>query len=363
MHRTVALLVGALALASVPLALLARGGRRPDAGRPEEADRVYFVSAALFSPDPRDPAAARQRAVAAHGLLLRGVPFAELARAQSDDPASREMGGFLGAVPVFLDNAQNLHGAVQVLEEGQLSKPVQTALGWYLLLRHPYEEGRRLEARWRLPLMGFSLPYEGLEGGEGRTKEQARAQAEQALAALRAGALTLEQARARHGPTAGQARPDGFIELLGLSAGTLEIHEALSRVAEGAWLEAPIDTRQGWGVFQRGRALRSVVRHVLVQHVESRDRPLSLTRLRPEALALAEKALAQALADLGRWDALVRAYSDEPSTVGERGSLGSVARGSLTPELEEALLATPPGSVCPRVVESPGGFHVLWRVD
>lgn len=363
MQRGAVILVVLLALAAVPLALLRRAGEAPTGLRPEEADRVYFVSAVLFEREKRDPSAARQQALAAHKLILSGTPLADVARAQSDDAASRDAGGFLGAVPVFLDNAQNLHGAVQMLKEGQLSGPVYTALGWYVLYRHPYQEGRALERRWRIPMWGFALPYQGIDGGGERTKEQAESQAREALAGLRSGALTLAQARARFGPTGGHEREDGWIVLLGRNGGTAALFDRLARVPEDAWLAEPVDAREGWGVFRRGRLLRSVVRHVLIQHVESAERPMSLTRLKPEALALAQKALAQVRGDLSRWDATVRAYSDELNTVGDRGSLGCVLSGTLPPELEAALLDTPPGEVCDRVVETPLGFHVLWRVD
>jgi parvulin-like peptidyl-prolyl isomerase len=35
----------------------------------------------------------------------------------------------------------------------------------------------------------------------------------------------------------------------------------------------------------------------------------------------------------------------------------------MPPAVEDALLATKPGTIHPKVVRSPRGFHVLWRLD
>jgi peptidyl-prolyl cis-trans isomerase C len=68
--------------------------------------------------------------------------------------------------------------------------------------------------------------------------------------------------------------------------------------------------------------------------------------------------LADVLADPARLPALARLHSDCPSRA-EGGHLGQVARGSTVPEFETFLAALAPGQVCPVVVKSRYGMHVV----
>lgn len=77
-------------------------------------------------------AAARDRARAIHQQLQEGADFAELARAESDDPGSAAQGGDLGffsrgfMVPEF-------EAAAFALEPGQISEPVRTPFGFHII--------------------------------------------------------------------------------------------------------------------------------------------------------------------------------------------------------------------------------------
>ena len=51
----------------------------------------------------------------------------------------------MSAVPVYLERPTALHGAVQMLAEGELGPPLFTDLGWHVLYRHTYEDGRALD--------------------------------------------------------------------------------------------------------------------------------------------------------------------------------------------------------------------------
>ncbi len=83
----------------------------------------------------------------------------------------------------------------------------------------------------------------------------------------------------------------------------------------------------------------------------------------PDARAAAEgqakELLAQVLADRESFEALARAHSVCPSGK-DGGRLGQVTRGSLVPEVETFLSALEPGQICPVVVESRYGMHILW---
>jgi hypothetical protein len=340
--------------------------RRDDApARPFEADRTYFVSQMLFSHERNTGLAGRRRADAAHDLVTRGTPFAEVASAQTDVEADRGTGGFMSAVPVFLERPTALHGAVQMLAEGQLAVPLFTDIGWHLLYRHTYAEGRALDQRVYLPAWAFRVTWRDLEGGADRTKEEARAIAASAVRDLRAGTLTFTQARAQYG-TPGQERADGWYGRLDRRPAWKALYDALKAVPEGSFVD-PLEASDGFVVMRRGFNFRCVVRHILVEHVQSQPRQLSTVRLRPEAEARAKTALEKAQAHIAHWGDLVRAYSDDVApVVDDQGSFGCIAPGQLPLALvpiEDAVVATTPGRLHPRLVETAMGYHVVWRVD
>jgi peptidyl-prolyl cis-trans isomerase C len=80
---------------------------------------------------------------------------------------------------------------------------------------------------------------------------------------------------------------------------------------------------------------------------------------RTEAEQRARTLLAEVLADRSRFAVLAEAHSACPS--GKNGGrLGQVSHGSLVPEVETFLAALEPGQICPTVVKSRYGMHVLW---
>lgn len=355
-------LAGVLVVAGAVVGWRLLAGRTAGSAGADEARDTFFLSRVLFEHDPRDPGKARRRAQGAYEQIRSGTPLAEVAAAQTEDPSSRLTGGFVGVVPAYFPEGKSLHGAIQLLEEGQLSKPVYTALGWEVLYRHPYAEGRELERRWRLPLWGFTITHREVEGGDPRSKEDALALARTLLRDLARGAITLAEAKARYAPTA-RGRPDGWVMLITRRADTATLFDALAALPEGAYAREPLDAADGYAVYKRGRFLRCSVRHILVSHVGSSSRAPSITRLPEEARALAERALRIVRENPERWDATVRSTSDDLGTVDQRGSLGCIATGEVPVEVEDAVLATAPGAICDRVVETALGFHVLWRVD
>lgn len=82
--------------------------------------------------DDRDAAAAEEKAKAIAERIKAGESFAELAKAESDDPGSAESGGDLGFngkglfVPEFEE-------ALFALEKGQVSEPVRTDYGYHII--------------------------------------------------------------------------------------------------------------------------------------------------------------------------------------------------------------------------------------
>jgi peptidyl-prolyl cis-trans isomerase C len=79
---------------------------------------------------------------------------------------------------------------------------------------------------------------------------------------------------------------------------------------------------------------------------------------RAEAETRARALLDQVLAVPGSLPELAARHSDCPSRE-QGGSLGRIARGSTVPEFETFLAGLAPGQVCPVVVKSRYGMHVL----
>jgi peptidyl-prolyl cis-trans isomerase C len=80
-----------------------------------------------------------------------------------------------------------------------------------------------------------------------------------------------------------------------------------------------------------------------------------------QAVIQAEIVLAEVQAFPKRFESIAKALSACPSSAAG-GRLGQVARGDTTPEFEAALLPLAAGEICPQVVRTRYGVHVL-RLD
>jgi hypothetical protein len=365
-RRSRIVLVALLALAAGAGGVFLVLKRRGTADLPAEARRNFFLSIIAIPINDRQPhAIARNKAAAAYERIRSGTPFDEVASSESEEGTSKMMGGFVGLIETQKEEMNAFRGAAQMLDEGDVKGPVYDGHTWLVLKRHPYEEGRALERKWLIPCYGFRIAHREIEGGgPERTREQARAQANSAVEELRAGKITIAEARARYGEP-DDAPATGWMDLLRLSPQSEPLYRVLAAVPEGG-VPDPLDTARGILVLRRGHFFRSIVRNILVQHIESENRPTKEMKLRPEAKARAQEALTRALADPARWDDLVHAYTDELFSVEDRGYIGCLAPGSLDASmaaLETAILATPPGKIHPHLVETPFGYHVVWRVD
>ncbi len=117
------------------------------------------------------------RALELRKRIVGGEDFVKVARECSDD-ASNIFGGHLGFIkrgtmPVEFDSA------VFALSPGEVSEPVETEFGYHLILARVYAESSHV-------LVGFKEAKTPLEGVT-RTRAEAQARIEQALARIRAG--------------------------------------------------------------------------------------------------------------------------------------------------------------------------------
>jgi peptidyl-prolyl cis-trans isomerase C len=104
-----------------------------------------------------------------------------------------------------------------------------------------------------------------------------------------------------------------------------------------------------WRVGQKAR-----VSHILFQVTERVD----LAALRQRAQQALDE-LREAPDDLElRFVHLARTLSNCPSSV-DGGALGEIGRSDTVPAFERAVFATPAGTLCPSLVETEFGFHIV----
>ncbi|GAV34069.1 Foldase protein PrsA 3 precursor [Roseomonas sp. TAS13] len=94
------------------------------------------------------------------------------------------------------------------------------------------------------------------------------------------------------------------------------------------------------------------VQHLLVAADPKDVRVVEAAQARAEAL------LAQVLQDPDRLPSLAERFSDCPSKA-QGGDLGLIERGSTVPEFESHLATLQAGQVCPTVVKSRYGMHII----
>ncbi|MDJ0522471.1 MAG: peptidylprolyl isomerase [Planctomycetota bacterium] len=327
----------------------------------QEVDKhAYAVSTILFRVEKnRSPDQTLKLARLAYEAVAGGARFEDVARARSEQETAQE-GGFLGFVPPWHDTA--FAGAVQTLRPGEISPPLRTPIGFQVIKRHSFEEARELEQRYRVPAHGVFIRWAGLRGGpEGRTKEQARELAMRLRDDLARGRVTLTQAAERYALQQ-ERRPEAYIGMITDRPQSHAAFTALSGVEPGAII-GPLESKDGYGVFVRGRYLRSLVRHIVVQHLGSAERDLRITRTRPEALAVAERALKEVLADRSRWDEVVGRYSDDQRTQASGGTMGVLDPGTIPDGFQQMIYDLPPDTIHDQLVETPFGFHIVWKVN
>ncbi len=347
-------------LSSLALAALATGlwgcGSKDDAPLPEEL-WCYPVSAIIIKRNDQQPFEAIVRANKLFLEAKSGRSFADLARRNSDDPESAAVGGFLGFMRPADDEI--VAGAIQALAPGVVGGPVRTQRAIEIMLRHTFDEGREIEARSTVAAYGFLVPWKGSAKEAERTKEEARQLAESLLADVTSGKKTVEDA-ARSVLGDRDVKPAAYIGLIRDAEPMKGFYEALRAVPVGGYIPVA-DYPGGYSVVKRGPLVRCILREILIQHVESPSRKLSIRRTKAEAKELAEKVLSECHRDGSNWPEMVRRYHDDPGLAAIDGSVGVVSN-DLPPPMVDVLVDTPPGEVASRLAETPEGYHILYKV-
>jgi len=104
-----------------------------------------------------------------------------------------------------------------------------------------------------------------------------------------------------------------------------------------------------------------IAQHVLVTYRGAKRATKTVTRTKLEARTRATEALSKLRAGAAFVD-VVKAYSDDTSTIDRMGSLGKFRRDTMDPAFANAAFALAVGAVSD-VVETPFGFHVIRRTQ
>jgi parvulin-like peptidyl-prolyl isomerase len=190
-----------------------------------------------------------------------------------------------------------------------------------------------------------------------RTKEEARALADQLYARIAAGeefgAVADEYA---DGPERGHGGRLGvFVAAKMLPA----IARTVAGLAEGA-VAKPVESEMGFHILRRDKIEELYIAEIVVAFKGAQGAPEEVSRSRDEASARAGEALAAARAKGAVFSDVVAKYSDHP-TKGRGGVLGRVFRGLFPPELDALAFSLKPGEIG-GPLEMPNGFTILRRL-
>jgi peptidyl-prolyl cis-trans isomerase NIMA-interacting 1 len=100
--------------------------------------------------------------------------------------------------------------------------------------------------------------------------------------------------------------------------------------------------------------------HILIRYAGAMRTTAEVTRTKDEAKKLAEQVASKVKARGADWVALADQYTEDPSGKGRGGKLGTFPKGRMVPEFDQPLFALKPGETS-GVVESPFGFHIIYR--
>jgi hypothetical protein len=190
-----------------------------------------------------------------------------------------------------------------------------------------------------------------------RSREEARARAEEVRAKVLAGEDFAGLARAYSddstGPRGGSV--GGFMD------GTMVApFEAAVKGMPVGQISEVVESPFGYHVIRRDALAEVQARHILVTWSGAPRAPAGVSRSKEEAKARVEEAKAK-LASGTAWADVARSFSDGPAK-DDGGELGWLGRNQLAPALDTAVFDLDIGATS-GVVESPWGFHILQRLE
>lgn len=191
-----------------------------------------------------------------------------------------------------------------------------------------------------------------------RTREEAKARAEEALAKVQAGASFAETAKAySDDPSSSRG---GYLGGFGRGVMVEAFENAVRGLQPGQLDPVVVESQFGFHVIRREPLAEVHAAHLLVTWKGADRAPSGINRSKDEAKARIEEAIAK-LKSGAAWNQVVGQYSDSPMK-DDGGDLSWVGRGQLGKPLEDAVFDLAPGTVSD-VIETPIGYHLVRRVE
>jgi len=119
------------------------------------------------------------------------------------------------------------------------------------------------------------------------------------------------------------------------------------------------ESEQGFFIVKRLPVRRVIARHILIAWRGAERAPVAITRTREQARLLAEEVSRLAAAGDDPCE-LARKFSDDAENRFECGFLGVVEPYMLPIEVDAVIFGLAPGEFS-ELIESPFGFHLVWR--
>ena len=280
--------------------------------------------------------------------------FEEMAKTESDGPSGPD-GGDLGVwqkgrmVPEF-------DTAIEGLEVGGITaEPVETAFGYHVIKRNDIPKKAHFIAD------AFIIGYAGLPQTPStvtRDSAAAAALAEEIKGKINADnfdELSLEYNDFGEGATStglikdGDPAPPGLIDLLK----TLDFGEA----------GGPITLPVGLAFVRRVELVQRAGAHILIAFQGAMRADPNNTRTKEEALAEANRILAEIQADPSTFEAMAGAHTDDPTGKTNGGDLGTWFKGMMVPEFDNAIDELNVGEIASEPVETDFGYHLIIRKE
>ncbi|KAF0244124.1 MAG: parvulin-like peptidyl-prolyl [Planctomycetota bacterium] len=186
-----------------------------------------------------------------------------------------------------------------------------------------------------------------------RTKEEAKAKAEEALKAARAKGSSFFDVVVKFSD---EPRGRGGVGIIPVGHCTIPALEKALAGMEYGQVSDIFETDLGFMIATRLTAKASAS-HILIAWKGAERAAATVSRTKEEARALAEK-VHQAVTDKGEDFAKVAGEMSDCSSKAKGGDLGTFPRNAMAPEFEDAAFALAPGEIS-GVVESAFGFHVI----
>lgn len=283
-----------------------------------------------------------------------GEDFYELAREHSDGTRA-QAGGVFGNFTEN-DEVKQVVDTTLKMNIGDISDPVETPYGYYVLLRREIEDV--YNASHILLLHNDSKPKpEALK----RTREEALALAQGIRESLDNGdsfnKLAMELS---NGPGRKQAGQMGNFTLAQLPAYFAKVGEVVKDLEVGEVSE-PFETEVGVHLVKRQAIPRPVkkmgAKHVLVMY-RGAMRADKITRSKEAALDRIRK-VQEKLTSGGKFEDLAIEYSDCPSSA-DGGKLPLFGPRDMVKEFSDATANCAIGGYTD-IIESPFGYHLIYR--